>query len=447
MANPKLNSDETVTLICNALNHVQAQYGRDRITEEMVRSIRALEPEPASKGHIQFTTKKRTKRKRVDGTYQSVDEPKRDTLKTGRFFSRKLTCLWDYMNGKAIEEATCNINFTMWPDLSVDMLEGKDVEQAYADGVGHSTCMTGRDRIKYIQMFVKNPTIVKMLVISNCGQSGRAMVWKLDDGRFFMDRIYSSGSEIRQKLYDHAASKCWLFRKYTDAANTTIMIPADKKGKKYKEMKDIEYKKISISNLKWSPGGVPYMDTFKLGCIPDPEKDELQLLHKHGRSSHKTFNLQSTGGRTDADKQCNECSKRSHITHVVHYTIDRDKVDLCGECGKTTIRGCMCCDRYKYLKGNEYLAATGYCNKCFPKNYSLCSSCNDPIRKTSDGHKVRFCTKCEAKQSKAIKTEITKRRSKGQEISLFYVTRTGTESTLVCPQYMTGVGESEPDME
>jgi hypothetical protein len=351
------------------------------------------------------------------------------------------------MNGKAVEQATCNINFTIWPELSIEMLEGADVEQAYVDGVGHSTCMTGRDRVKFIQMFVLNPTIVKMLVISSCGQSGRAMVWTLDDGHKFMDRIYSSGSEIRQKLYDHAKEKGWLYRKNTDASSTAIFMPNDKKCKKWRDMKDSEYKKLSISNLTWTPGGVPFMDTFKYACIPDEATDKLQLIHKHGKSNHKLFSVQSTGGRTDADHRCEECEKRSHIINVNHYSIESKKVSICNPCAKTRIRVCISCDKSKWIEKNEYLEKTGYCNRCFPKRFSLCSSCNEPVQKNSNSDKIKYCSKCEVKRNKAIKTEVTKRIDKGQEISLFYVTSTGGNSTLVCPQYMTGEGESEPDME
>jgi hypothetical protein len=283
-----------------------------------------------------------------------------------------------------------------------------------------------------------------MLVISSCGQSGRAMVYDLDDGHRFMDRIYSSGSEIRQKLFDHAVKNKWLYRKHTDASNTSIMVPS---GRKYRDMKDSEYRKIAVSDLTWNSGGIPYMDTLKLGCIPNPKTDKLQILHKHGKSIHKVFGIQSTGGRTEADYKCGECSHRSHMVGINHYTIESKKIELCHKCARTQVKACICCDRTKWIKKNEYLEKTGYCTKCFPKRFSLCTDCNEPVAKNSNGDKIRQCSSCEVKRNKAIKTEVKTRRDKGQEISLFYITSNGSTDTLVCPKYMTGEGESEPDME
>ncbi len=448
MGKDPLTTAQVTDIVIDKLNEACSEHGHNRLPIEMTQQISQLNLLIEKEGHFSFETAKKIAKTRKDGSVQAKAGVKRQTLRTGRLFSRQLPGLRNYMSGKSIEHATCLINFNVWPDLTVSLVNGKAIEEAYRDGVGCSTCMSGEDRSKFIQMFVTNPDKISMLIISSHGQSGRAIVWKLDDGKTLMDRIYHSGSAIRDKLKQHAMKEGWLYRQSTSPGNTSIKRPAKKKGTRYIDLPSSEYKDLSVSGLNWIEGGVPYMDTLKFACIPDAKKDEMQIMHEHAKSPHKIYTLQGTGGQTAADRKCKKCSKRSHTVSVNHYNINQESIFMCSECAKKKIRICMCCDRHKWIDNNEYLATIKYCNVCFPKYYSLCTECKKPVYKSSDGNTLKRCQSCDAKRDQRIKDTVAKRQDKGEEISLFYVTTTSdSETSLVCPSFITGSGESEPDME
>lgn len=91
-------------------------------------------------------------------------------------------------------------------DQQFEIVTGAAVMKAYRDGVGARSCMTGQDasgrdnpRIKEIDYYVGNPEKVGLLIWRKT--AGRALLWNLDDGRRWLDRIYAGNMDGAIKAY------------------------------------------------------------------------------------------------------------------------------------------------------------------------------------------------------------------------------------------------------
>ena len=136
-----------------------------------------------------------------------------------------------------------------------EVVKGEDIRKYYLDenyergrGSLNKSCMRYKKCQPWFDIYVFNPKQVKMLVKFNAKKevSGRALLWKLDSGKKYMDRIYVNDNK------DEAIFKKWgqengvdQFFGNWDEAEVTIP----------------EMKKI------WEMVYYPYMDTFQFGVI------------------------------------------------------------------------------------------------------------------------------------------------------------------------------------
>ena len=159
------------------------------------------------------------------------------------------------------------------------VVKGQDIikyynEKTYEDGRGEldNSCMRHSSCEDFFDIYVKNPKIVKLLVMFNEEKKvkGRALLWKLDNGKLFMDKIYVNNRKD-QRLFDRWGDKNGVDLLYGfDSGIVTIPKMQD-------EWEDLKY---------------PYMDTFSYGNIGSNEEMVL-----HGDSSNNAaFIFQETDG-------------------------------------------------------------------------------------------------------------------------------------------------------
>ena len=113
-----------------------------------------------------------------------------------------------------------------------------------------------------LEMYTKNPDQVKLLILLNPETGdvrGRALIWNLDNGSKFMDRIYTTNKEFE---YDYLT--------YVENNNISRGTPSSI---------------ITLKNGGWYPE-YPYMDTFEFynpnssiltTTAPDDSEDWLML--------------------------------------------------------------------------------------------------------------------------------------------------------------------------
>ena len=143
-----------------------------------------------------------------------------------------------------------------------------------------NSCMKNPSCKNFFNIYTENPEVCSLLILKSevdldkiCG---RALVWKLSDGRTYLDRVYTVRDSDFQLYEDYAKKRNWLLEE------------------------DMEYRDFSnmIVNLKhWKFEQYPYMDTFK--CL---NVNESYLTSDDDKWPGPGFwKLESTSGGYDGD--------------------------------------------------------------------------------------------------------------------------------------------------
>ena len=116
-------------------------------------------------------------------------------------------------------------------------------EDTYEDPEYHlnNSCMRYARCQKYLNIYVENPNQVSMVILKGTDPNliiGRALIWKLKDGTYYLDRPYANNDEDINLFKEWGRSKGYLVY-----------------GTDYKH-KEVELDKADFSYY-------PYMDTFK----------------------------------------------------------------------------------------------------------------------------------------------------------------------------------------
>ena len=181
-------------------------------------------------------------------------------------------------SSKEVEEFVNNFKNINKPSENKFLLvKGEDIRKYYlvsnyeqeAGDLGNS-CMRYDKCQKYLDIYVKNPEIVSLLVYITEEDKvlGRALVWKLndhkssdiEDAEIFMDRIYGKDDSVTQLFRDYSDKQGWSRRTYSG----------------YSQVRNVTYKgeehsyvdmRIKLDNANFNY--YPYMDTFKRLRISD----------------------------------------------------------------------------------------------------------------------------------------------------------------------------------
>lgn len=166
----------------------------------------------------------------------------------------------------------------------------------------------------YFDLYVKNPDVCQLVILksekNNDKIIGRALLWKLTDDNFFMDRIYTINDADVNLFREYAKKNGWYSKYYNNSTDDIKAIAPD--GNTVDSLS-------GVVNIK--PGyyeGYTYMDTLKW-FTPDSGK-----LSVHSGQ----YNLESTGGSLD-DEECEYCGGSGEYE--------------CGECygsGEITCHNC-----------------------------------------------------------------------------------------------------------
>lgn len=127
------------------------------------------------------------------------------------------------------------------------------------DGTMGSSCMSGPESAKYLNIYRNNPSVCRMLILKNDNGEkirGRAIVWKLSnpDGRIFMDRVYTNDSSDELIFIEHAKKNKWLYKENQLYGDTYIVDPTNNRKSKM----DLE---VSLENTDFYL--YPYLDTLR----------------------------------------------------------------------------------------------------------------------------------------------------------------------------------------
>jgi len=144
----------------------------------------------------------------------------RQEIKIGRFLKK----IFPNKNQSSIEKmvneykSKYKIYFGIY---DMELVDGEDIRKFYYkknyDGSGgrlHSSCMRQKDDQYRFDIYVENPDVCKMLIMKSPNDDkkiiGRALVWKLKDGRTYMDRVYYANDDEFNVFLNYAKEKKWI---------------------------------------------------------------------------------------------------------------------------------------------------------------------------------------------------------------------------------------------
>ena len=89
----------------------------------------------------------------------------------------------------------------------------RDNYQSHRGELG-SSCMSYDRCQEYLDLYCKNPRQVSLLILKSAEGRliGRALLWNLDNGERFMDRVYSVLDSDREVFHRHARENGWVYR-------------------------------------------------------------------------------------------------------------------------------------------------------------------------------------------------------------------------------------------
>jgi len=195
-------------------------------------------------------------------------------------------------------------------DLSV--VQGEDIKTNYLEdnyveikGQLGNSCMRYERCQSYLDIYVQNPEVCKLLVLKEGGKvKGRALLWILSDGRKYIDRIYTIQDSDKNIFKDWAKKNGYDLTYDMTTSNEDIKV---------------HLKVTSFSKY-------PYMDTFEYyddqnGILYEnlPEMDEDKEILK----------LKSTGGGYETISGSHE----GQVRDIDGDWIDEDDARWCEDVG------------------------------------------------------------------------------------------------------------------
>lgn len=286
--------------------------------------------------------------------------------RTGRFLVKRLNLNSDFLNDTEIEKLSFKINSLLYPDMvsdsNIKILTGADITDAYEKSIGSSSCMTGSNS-NYTKMYEQNPKIFRLVIARTVKNSARALLSKLDNGLFLLDRIYSDSSGAYDILRSFGKSQKWL---YSESGCVY-----DFNGK------ECSKKDITVSAVKYINGNVPYMDSLKYADYVDDNTLNLRASY----DSHYDVCLETTNGYINDDNtdSCSNCNESFYTRNLVRAH-DSDN-HYCENCASDCLHFCENCENdidgdittVFSRRGNEIMV----CSDCYESDYTRCDNCGD----------------------------------------------------------------------
>ena len=263
------------------------------------------------------------------------DKP-RMKIKTGRFLCKKLNLNNGFLSEARIQDLTTAINVHLFPAVEIKLCDGAEITKNYENHVGNTSCMSGCDCHK-TKLYEFNPDRYRQLVMFQVNDSARAMVVKLDNGDYLMDRIYTDSKHLINVMRDYARENGWYYRDSTSVGRCSI-------GFNGEECED--YNIFKVSGLYYEDGAVPYADTLTRYEIAS--SDKLDIFHKNVAAGEGILNNES--GYLEDQYVCYHCGENAGADYVMVLN-----EIVCVECANEHYGWCEECNEYCNQEDMQYV--------------------------------------------------------------------------------------------
>ncbi len=256
------------------------------------------------------------------------------------------------------------------------VLEGSDIQQAYENGCGQHTCMTGEEA--YITYIYTHNDNCKLLVFDNNEYAGRALLWKTEEGVTVMDRIYPNSGAHIPYFTRYAEEHGYPMREtqgypegsvngrgiypivnLTDDGNYTIKL----------------YKQTGDDNL------MPYMDTFHWYDTVGGRRPYFHMTNKpEGFEAERIANSTSGGSSEFNKRKCYRCDiiMETDINWDYHPQLS---VILCENCSQEYTHECDRCEQVWWIDRSYTINTEDgqgqWCRDCTEDRSITCNGCHE----------------------------------------------------------------------
>jgi hypothetical protein len=297
-----------------------------------------------------------------------------------------------------------------------ELVKGEDIKYWYLgsrySSKYHSTlqqsCMRHQQCQSFFDVYVENEEKVSLLILKDEDDedkiSGRAIIWKLDDGRTFMDRIYYSKAEEVELFKSYASKEGWICKSLQNSDPYSSLQSPD--GKIIYEPDEA----ILIVSLNVSFDEFPYMDTMRYLYMNNGRLSNRDLIKpKDLYTLHSDYSLDNTEGTLG----CEVCGGSDEVE--CHRCEGSGEVD-CDECNGKGEVDCDICDGEGDLEcgecngEGEIEGSDGEmeeCSDCSGRGRTTCDECHrgkiscgecdgdgDVGCPTCDGNRTISCPEC-----------------------------------------------------
>lgn len=211
-----------------------------------------------------------------DNRYDRLWTEQRATFKIGKFAKSVLKVLNINHTEQEIEIFT-NRYKAAWDIFNqafskFDIVKGNEIAFWYKSvnyesqqGQLGNSCMKEK-RDEYFKIYTENPEVCQMIILyDNNGRivdgkyksnkiRARAILWTLDDGTIFVDRIYTNNDSDIELFKQFAQSKGWFYKNYQDSSSNFDL--TDGKTRRNQDVYTCNLKKVDFSYY-------PYVDSMK----------------------------------------------------------------------------------------------------------------------------------------------------------------------------------------
>lgn len=243
-----------------------------------------------------------------------------------------------------------------------------------------SSCMRYDESQEYLDIYVANPEVCNLLILKEGDKIvARALIWTLNDGKKFMDRVYYINESDLNLFREYAKKNGW-YAKYINgsSADSSVFDPGGTRT-------SISYMLVNVKHSEYDY--YPYMDTLKYF---NPGERTLSI-----NKNSETYELEDTDGSYTYCEYCNGSAKVECRYCDGNGELDCDDCDGSGELDCDTCAGsgeidCDTCAGDGVIDGEE-------CSDC---NGSGMNKCNDCLRGkvecgTCDGSGEEECSNCD----------------------------------------------------
>lgn len=227
-----------------------------------------------------------------------------------------------------------------------------------------SSCMA-RVPESFLSIYTENPDVCSLIIFRSQDDDskimGRALLWTLNNGNKFVDRIYTINDSDVQLFKDYAKENGWYVKKYNNSSDTDYVISPD--GTEVRLPLKVTVRRGQYNNY-------PYLDTLK---YYNPNSGILSV-----ESGSSSYRLEDTDG---------------HYLYTCEYCGGEGTVE-CGDCYGDGEVNCSNCDGRGQLD----------CNDCDGYGEINCSHCDGEGTMENDEGEEEDCSYCDGSGKEKCET-------------------------------------------